>query len=264
MSASASSASDFNVAPILKYLSLPADHKPSPRDEPLEFLRDHLIQLPLELLRPFSTITTPRQRTQLLRIRNRRTTYACSAEGRKALSWVEARKEDSLAYEAFMISSTGTQGMPLAQDPTDPERAYRKGEEEGGEERKWVESSFMDGAKGHIGEGKLAALLGQFEEEREAERLRDMRREIREREQAQRESEPEEEEEEEEEGEESPTNPIYDSPGDARSSFERVIRDKFIDGLLEWMDYDTVDWDDRWDDDGRDDEDKWFDEEEES
>ncbi|KAG9050458.1 hypothetical protein FS837_005263 [Tulasnella sp. UAMH 9824] len=257
MSASTSSPSDFNVAPILKYLSLQADHKPSPRDEPLEFLRDHLIQLPVEFSRPFSAITTPRQRTQLLRIRNRRTTYACSPQGRKALSWVEARKEDPLAYEAFMISSTGTQGMPLAQDPTDPERAYRRGEEEGAEERKWVKSSFMDGAKGHVGEGKLAALLGQFEEEREAERLRDMKREIREREQAQRESEPEEEEDDSE-GEESPTNPIYDSAGDARSSFEKVVRDKF------WMDYDTVDWDDRWDDDGRDDEEKWFDEEDES
>ncbi|KAG8924209.1 hypothetical protein FRC01_011798 [Tulasnella sp. 417] len=263
MSASTSSPSDFNVAPILKYLSLPADHKPSPRDEPLEFLRDHLIQLPLEFLKPFSTVTTPRQRTRLLRIRNRRTTYACSPEGMKALSWVEARKQDPLVYEAFMISSTGTQGMPLAQDPTDPERAYRKGEEEGAEERKWVEGSFMDGEKGHIGGGKLAALLGQFEEERGAERFRDMKGEKREREQAQRESEPEEEEEDSE-SDESSTNPMYDSPGDARSSFERIIRDKFVDGLLEWMDYDTVDWDERWDDDGRDDEEKWFDEEEES
>lgn len=180
----------------------------------------------------------------------------------KALSWVEARKNDPLAYEAFMISSTGTQGMPLAQDPTDPERAYRKGEEEGAEERKWVESAFMDGVKGHVGEGKLAALLGQFEEEREAGRLRDMRREMREREQVQREAE--EEEEEDSEGEESSANPIYDSPESARTSFERVIRDKFVDGLLEWMDYDTVDWDERWDDDGRDDEERWFDEEEES
>lgn len=181
----------------------------------------------------------------------------------KALSWVEARKQDPLAYEAFMISSTGTQGMPLAQDPTDPNRAYRKGEEEGGEERSWVKNSFMDGAKGHIGEGKLAALLGQFEEERAAEKLRDMKREMREREQVQRETEPEEEEEEESEDEETSANPLYDSAEDARKSFERIIRDKFVDGLLEWMDYDTVDWDERWDGDGRDDEERWLDEEEE-
>ncbi|KAG8975212.1 hypothetical protein FRB90_009578 [Tulasnella sp. 427] len=255
------STTPFDAAPILKYLSLPSSYDPHPKDDPIPFLRDHLVQLPIEHLKPFSSITTPRQRTQLLRIRNRRTTFACSAEGMKALSWVEARKEDPLAYEAFMISSTGTQGMPLAEDPSDPTRAFRKGEEEAKEERIWAQGSFMDGAKGHVGEGKLAALLGQFEEEREAERFRDMKREMREKERIQRESEPEEEDDDEGEDE---TTPTHDSPEDARKSFENVTRDKFIDGLLEWMEYDAVDWDERWDDDGRDDEERWFDEEDES
>lgn len=60
-----------------------------------------------------------------------------------------------------------------------------------------------------------------------------MKREMREREQVQRETEPEEEEEEESEDEETSANPLYDSAEDARKSFERIIRDKFVDGLLE-------------------------------
>lgn len=125
----------------------------------------------------------------------------------------------------------------------------RRGIEEGAEERDWAENNFLQGAKKHV--GKLASLLGGYEEEREAERIRVLYREkpggefVAEEDS---ESDEETEEGEQEEGQE-----------EAKETFERLIREHFIYGLLEDMDYDRVDWDDTLDDD-RDAEDKWFDE----
>lgn len=82
----------------------------------------------------------------------------------------------------------------------------------------WEE--FLKGEEKHV--GKLASLLGGYEEEREAERIRAVRREL-----AETTTTPEEEVETESEdaGEE-------ESEEEKRRSFERIIRERFIYGLL--------------------------------
>ncbi|CAG8703628.1 14124_t:CDS:2 [Acaulospora colombiana] len=45
-----------------------------------------------------------------------------------------------------------------------------------------------------------------------------------------------------------------------KSLFERLLKERFIDGRLEHFDYDSVDWDDKWDVQSREDEERWFDE----
>jgi len=56
-----------------------------------------------------------------------------------------------------------------------------------------------------------------------------------------------------------------ESPQEARLAFERSIKERFIYGLLDSDLYATVDWDDRWDEDtSRDDQDRWFDDGDES
>lgn len=105
-------------------------------------------------------------------------------------------------------------------------------------------------------------MLGQFEEERESERHRYLRRRAQEEEEERETSVREQVEEEEEETDEDGPNPLYESEEEARISFERVVRNQFIDGLLKWIDYDTIDYNDDWDRDHEDHEEKWFDEEE--
>lgn len=45
-------------------------------------------------------------------------------------------------------------------------------------------------------------------------------------------------------------------------SHELKVFGMAIDFLLQWIDYDAVDYDDQWDRAGRDDEERWFDDEE--
>ncbi|KAG8908176.1 hypothetical protein FRB99_008719 [Tulasnella sp. 403] len=245
----------FDSPAILKYLGLSANYVPSPRDAPLEFLTKHLQQLPPEYLSPFSQLLTPRQRTSVLGIRNRRAVYAMSSTGRQKFGWVEARKQDPIAYESYMIAATGISGMPLAGDETEPTREFRKGEEEAIDERNWAEENFLGGAAMYQRHAPQS-LLGQFEEEREAERIRSLRREARKQMDL-------EEQEEEESDDDDPGEQVKESPEEARAAFERVVRERFVDGLLEWGEYELVDYDDQWDPDSRDDEEKWFDEDEE-
>ena len=146
-----------NPVIILKYLSLPDGYEPSPADKPVEFLQKHLQHLPPSLLLQFSDVT-PRQRASLIKIKNRRTTFATSQEGLKALSWESARKEDPLEFEGYMIRNTGSTDMPIAGDPSVPDRRFRKGEEEGVDEREWAEHHFLGGAtqyQRHVGGGRL-------------------------------------------------------------------------------------------------------------
>ncbi|KAG9002354.1 hypothetical protein FRB94_003970 [Tulasnella sp. JGI-2019a] len=256
----------FDPHPSLRYLSLPNEYIPSPNTNPVEFLERHLQDLPQSLLSPFSLILTPRQRTTLVRIRNRRTIWASSSDGIKQLSWQNVRREDPISYETYMIATAGSRGAPLAgaSDPSAPEREIRSGEEEAHEERHWAETNFLGGANEytrHVGEGRFAKLLGEFEEEREVERHRELRAEVWKRQQEGEESY--QEEEEDSEGEEVTEQP-FESPEEARRSFERVIREQFIDGRLGWVEYDTVDYDDQWDRASVDDEERWFDDEEEN
>ncbi|KEP45039.1 hypothetical protein V565_326440 [Rhizoctonia solani 123E] len=54
-------------------------------------------------------------------------------------------------------------------------------------------------------------------------------------------------------------------PDPTEEDIRRTIQEWLISGLLTVKrDHDTVDWDERWDPDGGDDEERWFDEEEES
>ena len=102
----------------------------------------------------------------------------------------------------------------------------RRGQAERLEEKDWADREFLGGAKQHV--GKLGTLLGDYEEERTAERFRMERR----RREAEESFIPEEDEDTS--GEEDLTStPPEDSPEEARSAFERLIRERFIYGLLD-------------------------------
>ncbi|EDR12780.1 uncharacterized protein LACBIDRAFT_311604 [Laccaria bicolor S238N-H82] len=215
----------FQEKPSLDYLGLSAEYHPSPRTDPISFLTINITKLPPHLLLHYSTITTPKQRAAIPTVRNRRLRF--TNQNPPELQFNSARNTWPLLWKG----------------------RERRGIEEGAEERDWAENNFLQGAKKHV--GKLASLLGGYEEEREAERIRVLYREkpggefVAEEDS---ESDEETEEGEQEEGQE-----------EAKETFERLIREHFIYGLLEDMDYDRVDWDDTLDDD-RDAEDKWFDE----
>lgn len=87
-----------------------------------------------------------------------------------------------------------------------------------------MQKDFLKGEKKHI--GKLGNLLKVYEEEREAERVRAVRREL-----AGTTTPPEEEEEETESEEELGPVP-EESEEEKRRYFERMIRERFIYGLL--------------------------------
>lgn len=255
---SANATTTFNVQSVLSYLGLSSDYSPSPADEPARFLAIHLRELSPDVLAPFSSLLTPQQRTVLPAIRNRRQKYASIIP--KELSFDEARKR-----------------WPLLWGGRD-----RPGIEQGKEERVWVDREFLGGQRGQV--GKLGRLLSEYEEEREAERFREARQEN----MAQRfamqslDEEVEEEEEDEDEDQSGPVVEEEETPDQLRINFERLIRERFIYGLLDVRfmksaivlhlrvkpyqraDYDAIDWDDRWDEiNEQDSEERWFEEEEE-
>ncbi|KAJ7682616.1 hypothetical protein DFH06DRAFT_1161660 [Mycena polygramma] len=207
----------FDDVPIRSYLALEPDYQPDPKTKPTDFLNSHVRQLPPHLLLSFSRITTPKDRSRVSVIRNRRLKYASENP-----TW-------PLLYEG--------QG--------------RRGQQEGEDERDWVANDFLQGLTKHV--GKLGTLLGGYEEEREAERFRALRRER---------VEPEFVPEEESDSEDDNPGPEEMTGEDAKASFERLLRERFIYGLLEDIDYDKVDWDENLDaDDDREAEERWFDEE---
>ncbi|KAF9534705.1 hypothetical protein CPB83DRAFT_842796 [Crepidotus variabilis] len=227
----------FEKVPVLKYLGLPQEYAPSPETNPIEFLTLHLLQLPPNILQKFSMITTPKQRTPLVSIRNRRLQYAnkCPRE----LRFEVARNKWPELWQG----------------------RERRGVEEGNEERVWAQQSFLAGSRQHI--GKLGNLLADYEEEREADRVRTLRR-------SRMPVDPEDDfvaeedtDSDEEEINDSPARPVEETDMEAKMWFERRIREKFIYGLLDDIDYDEVDWDESLDgEEDRDAEEKWFDEEE--
>lgn len=90
-----------------------------------------------------------------------------------------------------------------------------------------MSKSFLDGAEQQV--GNLGKLLGEFEEEREAERVRAIRRM-----QVNDEFVPEEEDSDSEEEDEAlDVQEIDESSEDAQILFERRIKERFIYGLLE-------------------------------
>lgn len=101
--------------------------------------------------------------------------------------------------------------------------------EEGQDERDWVQSNFLAGFMKHI--GKLGSLLGDYEEEREAERVRVLRRERA----AETAFVPEEDSDsDDEDGPSIPTDEAEETnPEEAKAMFERLVREQFIYGLLD-------------------------------
>jgi len=145
------SQSFFDTNAVLTYLGLPLDYDPSPATASIPFLTKHLRQLPPNILRWFSSITTPQQRTAVLLIRNRRFNFAQS-------------DPPEFQFPAAM-----------RQWPTLWEGPRRIGHEEAREEKEWAETTFL-GGKSQAYVGKLGTLLGGYEEERHLERQRQAKR----------------------------------------------------------------------------------------
>lgn len=191
---------------FLKYLGLPLDYTPSPEKSPVEFLSLHIRQLPEHLGLYFRDLISPQQRTKLAAIRNRRQRYTVSDQGRTELGFDQAQSRWPALLEI---------------------RLPRPGRLQGEEERSWADHQFLDGRKVEI--GKLGGLLRDFEEEREAERIREQYRARA----AYEASRPQIPEEDDDSDEEEDTAGDDDSPEQQRAGFERLIRERFIYGMLE-------------------------------
>ncbi|CAG7848558.1 SubName: Full=Uncharacterized protein {ECO:0000313/EMBL:CCA66532.1} [Serendipita indica DSM 11827] len=221
-------------AKILRYLSLPADNEPSPSKDPIGFLKQYISILPPSLLQLcFSDVLTPLERSKIPAIRNRRLDYHSSAPAQ--LSFPVARNKWVTLWDEVAPA-----GAVLREDWRDQAKEGRRDEET------WAESNFLAG-KTLAGErNRLGKLLGGYEEERELEGS--------------------DEEEEEMDDQDVVGGERGWNSGDneqLRRVFERVLKERLIDGLLENFDYDAVDWDSRWDKQSRDDEERWFDEDDE-
>ena len=189
--------------PVLAYLALPQSYEPSPETSPIEFLQKHIRELPPHMLMLFSTTTAPRERAVIPVVKNRRFKYAETKPPELAL--VNAQSTWPALWEGW----------------------ERPGKDQGRDEKEWADKEFMDGGtKQQV--GKLGALLGDYEEERESERVRAVRR----RRAEYIESLPEEDEESDESGEEPPV--PEDVPiADREVAFLRSIKEHFIYGRLE-------------------------------
>ncbi|KAI0347097.1 hypothetical protein BDW22DRAFT_495346 [Trametopsis cervina] len=220
---------------VLRYLGLPEDYEPSPISSPFAFLSKHIRYLPPNHLNLFSSLITPRQRSAIPTIRNRRLRYTQSEPP-------ELRVSNAKATWPTLWQGAFTADL---------------GKETAKEEQDWADKEFLGGTAKQV--GKLGALLGGFEEERGAELARDLRKQQRELE----ESLPEEDEDTDDEYEQNAVEEL--SPQEADALFARQIAERFISGLLDPIDYDKVDWDEQWEPElNRDEEERWFDEEEES
>ena len=192
---------------ILKYLGLSPDYQPNPESDPVRFLSQNIRIIPKHFAQTFAQSTTPKQRTVIPVIRNRRTKFTQSNP--TELSFESARA-------AWPSLWTG-----------DPSAGLQRGRAEGLEEKDWAEHEFLGGAKQHV--GKLGTLLRGYEEERAAERFRMERR----RREAEEPFIPEEDEDTSDEEDLAPAPPEEESPEAARLTFERLVSERFIYGLLD-------------------------------
>lgn len=99
--------------------------------------------------------------------------------------------------------------------------------EEAEDEKRWADKEFLGGRGKQV--GKFGDLLGGYEEEREAERARTLRRQQREVE----ESFPEEDEDTDEEEAAMVAAQEVLTPQEAELLFKRRLKERFIYGLLE-------------------------------
>lgn len=226
---------------VLKYLDLPKDYTPSHNDDALEFLKLHISVLPLYLLRPFSNSLTPRQRTSIPLIKNRRTNYVFKIHPQE-LEWDQGRILEPLLWENMNAGAVAT--------PSSGSAHPRPGIEAGAQEREWAEHNFVGyhnvpSRSGSTGEqttkkgyvGRIGELLAEYEEEREAERLRALRRDRMAAAAIERETEEElDTDSSDDEFVRAPSSAMpqdeLESTDEVRSSFERLLRERFIDGFL--------------------------------
>jgi hypothetical protein len=194
----------------LNYLQLPTDYDPSPSESPIQFLSQHLRSLPPNIARAeFSGTTSAKQRTTIPAVRNRR------------LKHVRSRPS------AFEYENARAQWPLLWRGP--PEKPGAQHRAAADDERRWVEKEFIGGWKPHV--QKLGELLAGYEEEREGERDRVIRRQ-----QAQDAFIPEEDtdSEEEEDGDAEPIAvDIPDTLEEAKEAFQRLVTERFIYGTLD-------------------------------
>ncbi|EJU06635.1 hypothetical protein DACRYDRAFT_103585 [Dacryopinax primogenitus] len=250
------STTTFDPAPVLNYLSLPSSSSPSPTSQPLLFLRQHLPHLPPSHASAFSNLLTPAERAALPLIRARRLAYALHDPSPHQLTWSHAASQEPMLWTAHGGPSSGLSPARL-------------GEREAQEETEWTKSEFI-GRRGPGGGGmigNLGRLLGEFEGERvgEAERVARIERATRAASRVEQHGEQEDEDmdslsEHETSSEEEGGMTAADA---VKHAFERAVRERFVEGLLEWADY-VCDWetdcDGEWERDG---EERWFDQEEE-
>lgn len=189
----------FDKSPALAYLGLPQDYEPSPRDAPVPFLIKHITQLPPHLLVHFSSVTSPKDRTVITSIRNRRVKYAGSNP--PELSFASASSKWPTLWQG--------RGHPVG---------------DAVEERAWAEKDFLQGSTKHV--GKLGNLLGEYEEEREAERVRFLRRQ-----RVVDDFVPEDDESSDEDMSDVAMDESLEE--ETKELFERRIRERFVYGLLE-------------------------------
>lgn len=144
---------------IRSYLELPPDVL-LPID-PLRILTEYVDTLPRTLLEPFAEITTPRERARVRTIKSRRIMHASSRPPPAFLSADAGRLRWPLLWERM----GGSTALPP------PSSSVR-------EEETWVKDQFLGEGDGdsrqHV--KKLGGLLRGFEEEREAETVRERKR----------------------------------------------------------------------------------------
>ena len=144
-----------------------------------------------------------------------------------------ARDPGPRPSQSTSASQLSTTPAALTSAPSTSSQPPRPGEEAAVDERNWVNTAFLNGShRQHV--GKLGELLGSYEEERQAEEARMVRRRMAEA-AAEAMFEPEEEEEDEEDTEDQ-GDAVEDEHLaflEAKEDFQRTIKERFIYGLLE-------------------------------
>jgi hypothetical protein len=203
---------------ILKYLDLPPSYSPSPSSDPKSFLEVHIHQLPPNLLARFSSALDIHERSSLPVIRNRRTQYVQSAP--REYTFEGARRRFPELWESIALA----RGDPA---PWLDVRAAAR--DDADDEKKWAEREFLGGIQGQV--GKLGTLLSGYEEERVVVQEKEKRVERAKLREIERETEEEFEESSDEDELDSPPGP--EDLAQARETFTRLVKERFIYGLLE-------------------------------
>jgi hypothetical protein len=211
----------FDSGPILRYLVLDTDYRPSPDQNPIEFLKRHMSQLPPHLLVLFKAHpeATPRARASVAAIRNRRCNYA--ATDPKALDPDALSETDVDIWD--LINEERARALTTKRPP-------EQQDEDVADERTWANNQFQDGEKMHV--GKIGELLAELEGERKRERERAVRRQVAVARAREEETVEEEEESSDEEEKLESIGPAQNWPDPAENNIRRTIRERFISGLL--------------------------------